>query len=282
MSDKYDEMAENQSLRKELAAKSELAKAMSDLNHSRFNHGESLKHTRMVEAELAQTKEELAAGGGEENMSANGRKRPSSDMHHRYLRLEGTNADLTNEIGRLTTRISVLEAELARTKEEVAALRSALAASEQRVKELLLESEASVLEAGQNALSETALREELASWKDSTTRQENNTIRWMLDYAKLDDKFQELVGENLALTAQVKGLKKAATMLCEGHCPDCKLDYFLSLPASHWQDKVERMEKALKHIASIENKTDGGDWDEIEIARKIALAAIDGTGEVTT
>lgn len=42
--------------------------------------------------------------------------------------------------------------------------------------------------------------------------------------------------------------------------------------------KYEKLMRALRQIAAIENKTDGGDWDEIEKARQIARAALDNSG----
>lgn len=38
--------------------------------------------------------------------------------------------------------------------------------------------------------------------------------------------------------------------------------------------EVEQLRRALTAIASIEDKTDGGDWDEIEEAREIAREAL--------
>lgn len=43
------------------------------------------------------------------------------------------------------------------------------------------------------------------------------------------------------------------------------------------QRRIRMLEEALKKIAAIQDKTDGGDWDEIEEARKIAAAALNTT-----
>lgn len=40
----------------------------------------------------------------------------------------------------------------------------------------------------------------------------------------------------------------------------------------------KRLREALEKIPAIKNKSFGGDWDEIEEARKIAKSALDGKG----
>lgn len=40
-------------------------------------------------------------------------------------------------------------------------------------------------------------------------------------------------------------------------------------------DREIRLEKALRKIMAIEDKLDGGDWDEIEEARQIAKEALE-------
>lgn len=47
-------------------------------------------------------------------------------------------------------------------------------------------------------------------------------------------------------------------------------------------DRLEAAKKALLQIAEIQNKTTGGDWDEIEEARQLAKAALEqgGIGDV--
>lgn len=42
------------------------------------------------------------------------------------------------------------------------------------------------------------------------------------------------------------------------------------------ESELERMREALERISAIENKTTGGDWDEIDEARLIAHAALGG------
>lgn len=44
--------------------------------------------------------------------------------------------------------------------------------------------------------------------------------------------------------------------------------------AAEAADEIERLENALIAIVSIENKVDGGDWDEIGEARLIAHYAL--------
>ena len=39
-------------------------------------------------------------------------------------------------------------------------------------------------------------------------------------------------------------------------------------------NEIDRLREALEKILAIENKTEGGDWDEIEEAREIARAAL--------
>jgi hypothetical protein len=39
-------------------------------------------------------------------------------------------------------------------------------------------------------------------------------------------------------------------------------------------EKAQRVRDALERITAIENKCDGGDWDEIEEAREIARTAL--------
>ena len=43
--------------------------------------------------------------------------------------------------------------------------------------------------------------------------------------------------------------------------------------------EVDRLRAALSAIAAIANRTEGGDWDEIEDARAIASAALKQQGE---
>lgn len=42
-------------------------------------------------------------------------------------------------------------------------------------------------------------------------------------------------------------------------------------------DEIERLRCALAHITNIKNEMYGGDWDEIEHARTIARAALEGS-----
>ena len=41
--------------------------------------------------------------------------------------------------------------------------------------------------------------------------------------------------------------------------------------------EIERLVEALREIAAIEDEMYGGDWDEIEAARKIATAALEAS-----
>ncbi|KVU10698.1 hypothetical protein WK62_05400 [Burkholderia ubonensis] len=67
----------------------------------------------------------------------------------------------------------------------------------------------------------------------------------------------------------VKKLREWA-MRCSGYCMmEIMPRYILSIC-----DRLEAAEKALSQIAEIEDKMFGGDWDEIEEARRIANAAL--------
>ena len=46
-------------------------------------------------------------------------------------------------------------------------------------------------------------------------------------------------------------------------------------PANVMTNLAEQLEAALRRIVAIENKDSGGDWDEIEEARQIALNVLE-------
>ena len=54
--------------------------------------------------------------------------------------------------------------------------------------------------------------------------------------------------------------------IVDGPCVICALDAA--------EARAERLAEALRKIEAIEDEMEGGDWDEIEAARKIATAAL--------
>lgn len=53
--------------------------------------------------------------------------------------------------------------------------------------------------------------------------------------------------------------------------------FMLTDTCHHFQARAERLAGALREIEAIEDEMEGGDWDEIEAARKIATAALHPT-----
>ena len=88
-----------------------------------------------------------------------------------------------------------------------------------------------------------------------------------LNAAKEEVEFYK--AENDHLKDQLADTKNALLGLDQNHKR-------ISDTALNVWDKKEHLREALEKIKAIENKMDGGDWDEIEEARLIAQSALAG------